>query len=168
MLPLKTIRALSILLFLFGANAKPARAQESATPGAGQFAYLHTMTPAADASFTIEVDYAEILTGDAARRAAEEDGRPAPKSGGRYIENRTKTLRTLTVPAWAQVYLLQQGQPTLVRPAVLHTLLQGEKSPFGAFFGFPYRCEGDAPNCLPVRITQRDGQVLRIDQVVGR
>ena len=70
----------------------------------------------------------------------------------------------LTVPAYAQVYLLQEMQPTLVKPAVLYGLLQGQKSSFGAFYGFPFRCEGGDAYCLPVRIIQRGGQVLRIEQ----
>lgn len=129
----------------------------------GQFAFVHSMAPAASGAFTLAVDYAEIFSGNAAERAARDAGESAA-ADGRYIENRTRVLRTLTVPAYAQVYLLQGGQPTLVRPAVLYSLLRGEKSPFGAFDGFPFNCGGEESDCLPVRIIQRGGRVLRIEQ----
>ena len=149
--------------------ASPAllRAQDGSRPAAhrGQFAFVYRMEPAPGGAFTLTVDYAELLSGDAASRAARDASDPSPKDlSGLYIENRTRVLRTLTVPAWAQVYLLQEMQPTLVRASVLYSLLQGERSAFGAFYGFPYRCEGEEAYCLPVRIIRRGGQVVRIEQ----
>ncbi len=159
----------AVAFFILSCVSAPAllRAQGQGRPAArkGQFAFVHAMTPAAGGAYTITVDYAELLSGDAAERSAREDGQPSTKGlSGVYIENRTQVLRTLTVPAWAQVYLLLDMQPTLVKPAVLYNLLQGEKSSFGVFYGFPFRCEGVDANCLPVRIIQRGGQVVRIEQ----
>jgi hypothetical protein len=146
----------------------PSTHAQRATSPKGQFAFVHSMAPTAG-GFTLTVDYAELLSGDAAENAAREDGKHSPKElTDPYIENRTQRLRTLNVPAWAQVYLLQGKQPTLVKPAVLYSLLQGEKSPFGTFYGFPYRCEGASSDCLPVRIIQRGGRVLRIEQETVR
>ena len=167
MFPLKTFHALSTLIFLLlVAVGTPTLAQTTTASSAaskGQFAFVHNMQPSSGGAFTLLVDYAELLSGDAASRAEGEEGVSATKDG-RILENRTQTLRKLTVPAWAQVYLLQAGQPTLVKPAVLYSLLQGEKSPFGTFYGFPFRCEGENARCLPVRIIQRGGRVLRIEQ----
>lgn len=162
----KIAAALSLVLLVITAPASlHAQREGRSARRRGQFAFIHSMVPAANGGFTIAVDYAELLSGDAAEHAAREDGQASPKNlSGLHIENRTQVLRTLRVPAWAQVYLLLDMQPTLVKPAVLYRLLQGETSSFGAFWGFPYRCEGEDAYCLPVRITQRSGQVLRIEQ----
>lgn len=160
---LKVSRACAFLITVLSGGASiPARGQSTADQR-GQFAVIHNMQPSADGGFTLTIDYAELLTGEAATRAASEAGQSTTR-GGAFIENRTKTLSTLSVPPWAQVYLRQQGQPTLVKPAVLYSLLQGEKSPFGAFQGFPFRCEGEGARCLAVRIIRRGEQALRIEQ----
>jgi hypothetical protein len=156
---------IAIAAIALSAKQSGGQARGPSSQRKGQFGFIHSMTPAAGGGFTLTVDYAEVVSGEAAERAAREDGDPSPKDpSGRYIENRTQSLRTLTMPPWAQVYLLQQMQPTLVKPAVLYSLLQGEKSSFGTFYGFPFRCEGENPACLPVRIIQRGGKVLRIEQ----
>lgn len=159
-----------ILLFLLLGGGALRAQPTTRLLGKGQFAFVHRLDRTPDGRYTLVVDYAELLTGAEAERAAAQDGEPFPTGfSGHYIRNRTRSLRTLMVAPYAQIYLLQQMTPTLVKLATFHQLLQGEASSFGAFNGFPHRCDTqEDSSCLPVRIVQRGGWVVRIEQVYLR
>lgn len=80
----------------------------SAEPSSGAVAltdgrYPAHLTAVNVAERTITFDVVQFLTGDAATKAAEEDGAEAPPPNDYYIRNTNPALRTMPVPADATI-----------------------------------------------------------------
>lgn len=83
------------------------------TPGPGELGngdWFGNVTATTDT--TVEFDLACWFTGDAAARAAAEDGEESPPPNDYYVRNVNETLRTLEVSSGAQVIWYPQGGPT--------------------------------------------------------
>jgi hypothetical protein len=131
-----------------------------ATSSAEHFGYIRSVSTAGPAA-TLAFDEAEFLTGDAAQKAAEEDGVVAPGESvpnDYYVRNRDKTTMTLRIASDAKITakrcsLCRHGRP-------------GELGAFLAAFGKRRQTYAD-----PYRgkysqywLTIEDGEVLAIDE----
>lgn len=132
--------------------ATPAAAAPAQTDGADgvQVARVVRVDPAAG---TVTVDVIQFLTGDAATRAAAEDGAEVPPPNDYYIRNVSSRLRTLpvasTAPITVNVHGAQEsGSATTNIPKTLAELAGIQHLENGAF-----------------RLTLQDGQVIRIAEI---
>jgi hypothetical protein len=132
--------------------------QPAPTPGpspAEHFGYIRSVSTAGPAA-TLAFDEAEFLTGDAAQKAAEEDGADAP--GDYYIRNRDQTTQTLRIANNAKITvkrcpLCRHGRPGELGP-FLASFMKGRQT-----YADPYR----GKNAL-YWLTIEDGQVAAIDE----
>jgi len=122
---------------------------------AEHFGYIRRVSTAGPVA-TLAFDEAQFLTGDAARKAAEEDGADAP--GDSYIRNRDKTTQTLRIANDAKI--------TAKRCPLCRHGRNGELDPFLASF-----MKGRQTFADPYRgkyslywLTIRDGEVAAIDE----
>jgi hypothetical protein len=104
---------------------------------------------------TITIDIAELLTGDAAVKAAIEDGAVEPGAtsidNDYYIRNKNPKVRTATVAPGAPIKVLDNpGNPDLV---------DGNLEKLGAHLAV----YGDGG--VPVRITASGGTVTQLEEV---
>jgi hypothetical protein len=148
-------------------NAAPEPTQTSTqpapTPGpspAERFGYIRSVSTAGPAA-TLAFDEAEFLTGDAAQKAAEEDGVVAPGEtvpNDYYIRNRDQTTQTLRIANDAKI--------TAKRCPLCRHGRDGELDPFLASFmkrrqtfADPYRGKYSL-----YWLTIRNGEVAAIDE----
>jgi hypothetical protein len=122
---------------------------------AEHFGYIRSVSTAGPVA-TLAFDEAQFLTGDAAQKAAEEDGADAP--GDYYIRNRDKTTQTLRIANDAKI--------TAKRCPLCRHGRNGELDPFLASF-----MKGRQTFADPYRgkyslywLTIRDGEVAAIDE----
>jgi hypothetical protein len=150
------------------ASAEPSQTRSSAAPPppppaptpAEHFGYIRrvsTMGPAA----TLAFDEAEFLTGDAAQKAAEEDGAVPPGEpvpNDYYIRNPDKRTRTLRIANDAQITakrcsLCRNGKPGELGP-FLESFSKGRQT-----YADPYRGKYSL-----YWLTIEDGEVVAIDE----
>jgi hypothetical protein len=79
-------------------NASPPPNQGAALANGRYFVFLHSVDVAGK---KVSVDVAQFLSGEAANKAAAEDGQESPPPNDYYIRNSSKALRTLPVAAHA-------------------------------------------------------------------
>jgi hypothetical protein len=132
--------------------AAPAAAAPAQTDGVDgvQVARVVRVDPAAG---TVTVDVIQFLTGDAATRAAAEDGAEVPPPNDYYIRNASSRLRTLPVASTAPITInvhgaQESGSATTDIPKTLAELAGIQHLEDGAF-----------------RLTLQDGQVIRIAEI---
>jgi hypothetical protein len=129
-------------------NAAPATTQAStstqqappAPSSAEHFGYIRSVSTAGPAA-TLAFDEAELLTGKAAQKAAEEDGvvEPGdPVPNDYYVRNPDKSMQTLRIASDAQITakrcdLCRHGRPGELGP-FLASFMQGRQT-----FADPYR-----------------------------
>jgi len=137
--------------------------QPAPTPGpspAEQFGYIRSVSTAGPAA-TLAFDEAEFLTGDAAQKAAEEDGVVAPGEtvpNDYYIRNRDQTTQTLRIANDAKITakrcpLCRHGRDGQLDP-FLASFMKGRQT-----FADPYRGKYSL-----YWLTIRDGEVAAIDE----
>jgi hypothetical protein len=149
------------------AAPEPAQTQTSTQPApppgpspAEHFGYIRSVSTAGP-SATLAFDEAQFLTGDAAQKAAEEDGVAAPGEpvpNDYYIRNPAKTTRTLRIANDAQITAkrcppCRNGQPGDLAP-FLAAFMEGRQT-----FADPYRGKYSL-----YWLTIRDGEVATIDE----
>ena len=148
-------------------NAAPEPTQTSTqpapTPGpspAEQFGYIRSVSTAGPAA-TLAFDEAEFLTGDAAQKAAEEDGVVAPGEtvpNDYYIPNRDQTTQTLRIANDAKITakrcpLCRHGRDGQL-DSFLASFMKGRQT-----FADPYRGKYSL-----YWLTIKDGEVAAIDE----
>jgi len=137
--------------------------QPAPTPGpspAEQFGYIRSVSTAGPAA-TLAFDEAEFLTGDAAQKAAEEDGVVAPGEtvpNDYYIPNRDQTTQTLRIANDAKITakrcpLCRHGRDGQL-DSFLASFMKGRQT-----FADPYRGKYSL-----YWLTIRDGEVAAIDE----
>lgn len=137
--------------------------QPAPTPGpspAEQFGYIRSVSTAGPAA-TLAFDEAEFLTGDAAQKAAEEDGVVAPGEtvpNDYYIRNRDQTTQTLRIANDAKITakrcpLCRHGRDGQL-DSFLASFMKGRQT-----FADPYRGKYSL-----YWLTIRDGEVAAIDE----
>jgi hypothetical protein len=137
--------------------------QPAPTPGpspAEQFGYIRSVSTAGPAA-TLAFDEAEFLTGDAAQKAAEEDGVVAPGEtvpNDYYIRNRDQTTQTLRIANDAKITakrcpLCRHGRDGQLDP-FLASFKKGRQT-----FADPYRGKYSL-----YWLTIKDGEVAAIDE----
>ena len=137
--------------------------QPAPTPGpspAEQFGYIRSVSTAGPAA-TLAFDEAEFLTGDAAQKAAEQDGVVAPGEtvpNDYYIRNRDQTTQTLRIANDAKITakrcpLCRHGRDGQLDP-FLASFMKGRQT-----FADPYRGKYSL-----YWLTIRDGEVAAIDE----
>jgi hypothetical protein len=137
--------------------------QPAPTPGpspADHFGYIRSVSTAGPAA-TLAFDKAEFLTGDAAQKAAEEDGVVAPGEtvpNDYYIRNRDQTTQTLRIANDAKITakrcpLCCHGRDGQLGP-FLASFMKGRQT-----FADPYRGKYSL-----YWLTIRDGEVAAIDE----
>ena len=135
--------------------------QPAPTPGpspAEQFGYIRSVSTAGPAA-TLAFDEAEFLTGDAAQKAAEEDGVVAPGEtvpNDYYIPNRDQTTQTLRIANDAKITakrcpLCRHGRDGQL-DSFLASFMKGRQT-----FADPYRGKYSL-----YWLTIRDGEVAAI------
>jgi hypothetical protein len=137
--------------------------QPAPTPGPSpteHFGYIRSVSTAGPAA-TLAFDEAEFLTGDAAQKAAEQDGVVAPGEkvpNDYYIRNRDQTTQTLRIANAAKI--------TAKRCPLCRHGRDGQLDPFLASFmkarqtfADPYRGKYSL-----YWLTIRDGEVAAIDE----
>jgi hypothetical protein len=122
------------------AAPEPAQTQTATQPApppglspADHFGYIRSVSTAGPAA-TLAFDQAQFLTGDAAQRAAEEDGAVEPGESvpnDYYIRNRDKTTQTLRIANDAQItakrcQLCRNGRPGQLGPFLASFMKQGQ------------------------------------------
>ena len=137
--------------------------QPAPPPGpsaAEHFGYIRSVSTAGPAA-TLAFDQAQFLTGDAAQRAAAEDGVVAPGESvpnDYYIRNRDKTTQTLRIANDAKITakrcpLCRHGRDGQLGP-FLASFMQGRQT-----FADPYRGKYSL-----YWLTIKDGEVAAIDE----
>jgi hypothetical protein len=137
--------------------------QPAPTPGpspAEHFGYIRSVSTAGPAA-TLAFDEAEFLTGDAAQKAAEEDGVVAPGEtvpNDYYIRNRDQTTQTLRIANDAKITakrcpLCRHGRDGQLDP-FLASFMKGRQT-----FADPYRGKYSL-----YWLTIKDGEVAAIDE----
>ena len=137
--------------------------QPAPTPGpsaAEQFGYIRSVSTAGPAA-TLAFDEAQFLTGDAAQKAAEEDGVVAPGEAvpnDYYIRNRDQTTQTLRIANDARITakrcpLCRHGRDGQLEP-FLASFMKGRQT-----FADPYRGKYSL-----YWLTIKDGEVAAIDE----
>ena len=137
--------------------------QPAPTPGpspADHFGYIRSVSTAGPAA-TLAFDEAEFLTGDAAQKAAEQDGVVAPGEkvpNDYYIRNRDQTTQTLRIANDAKITakrcpLCCHGRDGQLGP-FLASFMKGRQT-----FADPYRGKYSL-----YWLTIRDGEVAAIDE----
>ena len=137
--------------------------QPAPTPGpspAEQFGYIRSVSTAGPAA-TLAFDEAEFLTGDAAQKAAEEDGVVAPGEtvpNDYYIRNRDQTTQTLRIANDAKITakrcpLCRHGRDGQL-DSFLASFMKGRQT-----FADPYRGKYSL-----YWLTIKDGEVAAIDE----
>ena len=137
--------------------------QPAPTPGpppAEQFGYIRSVSTAGPAA-TLAFDEAQFLTGQAAQKAAEEDGVVSPGEAlpnDHYIRNREKTTQTLRIANDAKITakrcpLCRHGRDGQLDP-FLASFMKGRQT-----FADPYRGKYSL-----YWLTIRDGEVAAIDE----
>ena len=137
--------------------------QPAPTPGpspAEQFGYIRSVSTAGPAA-TLAFDEAQFLTGDAAQKAAEEDGVVAPGEtvpNDYYIRNRDQTTQTLRIANDARITakrcpLCRHGRDGQLEP-FLASFMKGRQT-----FADPYRGKYSL-----YWLTIKDGEVAAIDE----
>ena len=137
--------------------------QPAPTPGpspAEQFGYIRSVSTAGPAA-TLAFDEAEFLTGDAAQKAAEEDGVVAPGEtvpNDYYIPNRDQTTQTLRIANDAKITakrcpLCRHGRDGQL-DSFLASFMKGRQT-----FADPYRGKYSL-----YWLTIKDGEVAAIDE----
>jgi hypothetical protein len=122
------------------AAPEPAQTQTATQPApppglspADHFGYIRSVSTTGPAA-TLAFDQAQFLTGDAAQRAAEEDGAVEPGESvpnDYYIRNRDKTTQTLRIANDAQItakrcQLCRNGRPGQLGPFLASFMKQGQ------------------------------------------
>jgi hypothetical protein len=133
---------------------------QPAPPPGEHFGYIRSVSTAGPAA-TLAVDEAQFLTGDAAQKAAEEDGVLAPGEpvpNDYYIRNPDKTTRTLRIANDAKITakrcaLCRNGRPGQLAP-FLASFMTGRHT-----YADPYRGKYSL-----YWLTIRDGEVTAIDE----
>lgn len=133
-------------------------AQTPLPPGsslAEHFGYIPSVSTAGPVA-TLAFDEAQFLSGDAAQKAAEEDGADAP--GDYYIRNHDRTTQTLRIANDAKITakrcpLCRHGRPGELGP-FLASFMKGRQT-----YADPYR----GKNAL-YWLTIEAGQVAAIDE----
>ena len=137
--------------------------QPAPTPGPSpteRFGYIRSVSTAGPAA-TLAFDEAEFLTGDAAQKAAEQDGVVAPGEtvpNDYYIRNRDQTTQTLRIANDAKITakrcpLCRHGRDGQLDP-FLASFMKGRQT-----FADPYRGKYSL-----YWLTIRDGEVAAIDE----
>ena len=137
--------------------------QPAPTPGPSpteHFGYIRSVSTAGPAA-TLGFDEAEFLTGDAAQKAAEQDGVVAPGEkvpNDYYIRNRDQTTQTLRIANDAKITakrcpLCCHGRDGQLGP-FLASFMKGRQT-----FADPYRGKYSL-----YWLTIRDGEVAAIDE----
>ena len=137
--------------------------QPAPTPGpspADHFGYIRSVSTAGPAA-TLAFDEAEFLTGDAAQKAAEEDGVVAPGEtvpNDYYIPNRDQTTQTLRIANDAKITakrcpLCRHGRDGQL-DSFLASFMKGRQT-----FADPYRGKYSL-----YWLTIKDGEVAAIDE----
>ena len=137
--------------------------QPAPTPGpspAEQFGYIRSVSTAGPAA-TLAFDEAEFLTGDAAQKAAEEDGVVAPGEtvpNDYYIRNRDQATQTLRIANDAKITakrcpLCRHGRDGQL-DSFLASFMKGRQT-----FADPYRGKYSL-----YWLTIKDGEVAAIDE----
>jgi len=137
--------------------------QPAPTPGpspAEHFGYIRSVSTAGPAA-TLAFDEAEFLTGDAAQKAAEEDGVVAPGEtvpNDYYIPNRDQTTQTLRIANDAKITakrcpLCRHGRDGQL-DSFLASFMKGRQT-----FADPYRGKYSL-----YWLTIKDGEVAAIDE----
>jgi hypothetical protein len=137
--------------------------QPAPTPGpsaAEQFGYIRSVSTAGPVA-TLAFDEAQFLTGDAAQKAAEEDGVVAPGEtvpNDYYIRNRDQTTQTLRIANDARITakrcpLCRHGRDGQLEP-FLASFMKGRQT-----FADPYRGKYSL-----YWLTIKDGEVAAIDE----
>jgi hypothetical protein len=137
--------------------------QPAPTPGpsaAEQFGYIRSISTAGPVA-TLAFDEAQFLTGDAAQKAAEEDGVVAPGEtvpNDYYIRNRDQAPQTLRIANDAKITakrcpLCRHGRDGQLGP-FLASFMKGRQT-----FADPYRGKYSL-----YWLTIRDGEVAAIDE----
>jgi len=149
------------------ASSEPAPPRTSTTPAAppapspaGHFGYIRSVSTAGPAG-TLAFDEAEFLTGQAAQKAAEEDGVVSPGEAvpnDYYIRNADKATRTLRISNDAKITatrcpLCRHGRPGELGP-FLASFMKGRQT-----YADPYR-----GRYALYWLTIEDGQVVAIDE----
>ena len=171
------VRALLLFLALAAAgcggggdeNAAPGpsrtQASTSATPppapsSAERFGFIRSVSTAGPAA-TLAFDEAELLTGKAAQRAAEDDGAVEPGEAvpnDYYIRNPDQTTQTLRIANDAKITakrcpLCRKGRPGELEP-FLAAFMKGRQT-----YADPYRGKH-----VPYWLTIENGEVVAIDE----
>jgi hypothetical protein len=137
--------------------------QPTPTPGPSpteRFGYIRSVSTAGPAA-TLAFDEAEFLTGDAAQKAAEQDGVVAPGEtvpNDYYIRNRDQTTQTLRIANDAKITakrcpLCRHGRNGQLEP-FLASFMKGRQT-----FADPYRGKYSL-----YWLTIKDGEVAAIDE----
>ena len=137
--------------------------QPAPTPGpspAEQFGYIRSVSTAGPAA-TLAFDEAEFLTGDAAQKAAEQDGVVPPGEtvpNDYYIRNRDQTTQTLRIANDAKITakrcpLCRHGRDGQL-DSFLASFMKGRQT-----FADPYRGKYSL-----YWLTIKDGEVAAIDE----
>ena len=145
------------------AAPEPTQTSTQPTPGPSpteHFGYIRSVSTAGPAA-TLAFDEAQFLTGDAAQKAAEEDGVVAPGEAvpnDYYIQNRDQTTQTLRIANDAKITakrcpFCRHGRDGQLGP-FLASFMQGRQT-----FADPYRGKYSL-----YWLTIRDGQVAAIDE----
>jgi len=127
---------------------------------AEHFGYIRSVSTAGPAA-TLAFDEAQLLTGDAAQKAAEEDGAVEPGEpvpNDYYVRNGDKTTHTLRIANDAEITakrcsLCRHGRPGQLGP-FLAAFMQGRRT-----YAAPYRGKYSQ-----YWLTIENGEVVAIDE----
>lgn len=140
-------------------EAAPVAPKPSSAP-IKQFTFIKDITNTSGKT-TISADYAQMLTGDAAAKAAKANGDESPPPNDYYIVNANKKVRVLPVKAGIQVTLTSKDDGTVDT--------NGYKVSLGQYQDWMSGMGGrDFENILkavPYYITIKNGVVIAIEEV---
>ncbi len=131
--------------------------------GEKRFGFLKSITKSEN-RWQIKINYASMLEGDAAERAAKEDGQPSPDElSGIYIRDLNPRLHTVALATGAQIFLLHNLEPHRTTIEQFARLMRGETKGLPSFWGFPNYSKADEG--LPCEVTLVRGEVVKVTQV---
>lgn len=142
------------------ATTPPPVAPKPSAAAVKQFTYIKDITNTSGKT-SITADYAQMLTGDAAAKAAAANGDESPPPNDYYIVNANKKTRVLPVKAGIQVTLVSKDDGTIDT--------NGYKVSLGQYQDWMSGMAGtEFENTLkaaPYYITIKNGVVIAIEQV---
>lgn len=128
-----------------------------------RFGFLKSITKIKD-RWQIKINYASFFEGDAAERAAKEDGESSPAElSGIYIRDHNPRLHIVALASRTEIFLLHNLEPHRLTIEQFARLMHGDSKGLPDFWGFPNYIK--AEEGLLCQVTLVRGEVVKIEQV---